>query len=821
MTNHSGLSENEAKSRLNKYGLNQLPSKPPTPDILLFLRQLKSPLVYVLLVAAFVTTLLGSFSDTLIISIAVLINTILGYYQERKAERALQSLRNFLHPTSTVIRNGKRQEIPVENLVIGDLVILVSGERVPADGEIIESHSLSVNEAILTGESSAVKKGKEYKGLKNLLVYMGTTIVSGKGIMRIAKTGTSTEMGKIALQLKDAKNEDTPLQNKLSKLARTIAIIVVFIAVLIFVVGVLLGKGTLEMFTIGVAVAVAAIPEGLMVALTVILAIGMQRIFKRKALVRKLYAAETLGSVTLVASDKTGTLTMGKMSVSRTSFKSKVNALYAMHFANIHEDPLEYAMDNYVKDSSIDLDTKLNIKSEKLDELPFDPERKYQAVIVKDSETNKFYVSGAPEIVVSMCDLSAIGKKELLEEINNWGESGLRLVGLAYKNTQDKKITNNSVESLNWAGLVGIEDQVRENVVGTLEQMNRSGIKFIMITGDYLPTAKAVWQKIKSKSELLSRAYKHENYASGEDLKSWGHQDWEKKAKVTTVFARVSPSQKLQIVNQLKMQGEVVAVFGDGVNDSLALQSSDIGVVVNEASDTAKEIADIVLLDSNFNTVISAIEEGRVIYDNIKKVTLYLLSDSFSEIIIVLLALIVNVPLPLTAVQILWINLVTDGFPNLALTVEPKEKNIMSRKPVNPKLGLFDTEMKVLTITISLVTGIVAFLRFYFIWKTTGNLELARTVTFAALGIDSLIYVYSVRSLKESIFSIPFSSNYYLLLAVIAGMALQLSSIYVPFLNKFLNTVPLGLIHWAFILGASIFVIITIELIKWFYRTRK
>jgi P-type Ca2+ transporter type 2C len=813
MEQQSGLSDSDVKLKLEQFGLNKLPTKPSTLRIKILIRQLASPLIYILLFSAVLTFVLGQYIDAIIITIAILINTLLGYYQEQKAEKALESLKNFLHETTTVIRQGKRKEILSEQIVPGDIVLLAQGEKIPADGKVLESYGLMVNESILTGESFAVKKDNGTD------VYMGTTVLIGKGVFQVASTGQETKIGEIAKELKEQKEDLTPLQNKLARLANSLAVIVVVISLLIFAIGVFSGKDTLEMFTVAVAVAVAAIPEGLMVALTVILAIGMQRIFKRKALVRKLISAETLGSVTLVASDKTGTLTEGVMTVSKTDFLDN-NAIKVMHYANISEDPLELAMSGFVNKWILDNKDIITLNAKKVDELPFDSERKYQSVIVVEDLDYSLYVSGAPEVVVELCTLNPKDKELLLNKIHDWGSRGIRLVGLAEKQGVGSKIINKDINGLTWLGLVGVEDPIRDSIVQTVEQMTKAGIKFVIITGDYLPTAVAVWNTIKKQSELLNTKYKNENYVTGEVTKKWSDQEWTENLSITTIFARVSPTQKLKIVEKFKEQGEVVAIFGDGVNDTLALKKGDIGIVVNEASDTAKEVADIVLLDSNFNTVVAAIEEGRAIHDNIKKVTLYLLSDSFSEIILIIMSLIIGTPLPLTAVQILWINLITDGFPNLALTIEPKEKGVMLRKPVDPKASLFNGEMKVLTATISIVTGVVAFLRFYYIYQSTGDLVLARTVTFVALGLDSLIYVYSVRSLRKSIFSTPFFSNPLLFVAVLVGAILQLTSIYVPFFNNFLHTVPLSLSHWLFILSVSILVVIIIELIKWIYRKK-
>lgn len=812
-----GLTNQEAVRLLEKYGPNVIPAKPRTSDLKIFVDQLKSPLIYILIFAATVTILLKDFTDTVVIMIAVIINTILGFYQERKAERALDSLKAYLRPTTTVFREGKREEISIEELVPGDIIILASGEKIPADGRVVEAYNLTVNEAILTGESAPVIKHES-----NNKIYMGTTVVGGRGLMVVEKTGQETEIGKIATSLREEVEEKTPLQKKIAQLASFLAIMVAVIAVGLFLIGILVGRDALEMFTVGVAVAVAAIPEGLVVALTAILAIGMQRILKRHALVRKLLAVETLGSVTLVCSDKTGTLTEGRMSVQKTDFINRKEAIHAAYFANAQEDPLEIALNEWVS-SITNIDDQIK-GFKKIWERPFDPEEKYQIAIVEQGDrVRKVYISGAPEVLLKLCEITKEEREKWEKKIDQWADAGLRIIGFAFSEGQniDLEILNKTRSNLkftktNWLGIVGIEDPVRGNVVETIERMHKAGIGLKIITGDYLATARAVWHKIKAKSPVLAKAYQDEQYVLGADLSYLGK---------TTIFARVTPRQKLTIVKAFQDRGEIVALFGDGVNDALALKRANIGIVVNEAADTAKEIADIVLLDSNFKTVIAAIEEGRSIYDNFKKVMLYLLSDSFAEIILIILALFLGsflqIPLPLTAAQILWINLLTDGFPNLALTVEPKERGILSRRPEDPHGSLLAKEIKILIGAVSVVTGIISFIIFLWFLKTTGNLELARTVTFAALGVSSLLYVFSVRSLTKPLYKISFLSNPYLLIAVALGFVLQLVSIYVPFFNTFLETVPLGLSAWIVIFSAAAIVIVLIEGIKYSFSIKK
>ncbi|MBL7159787.1 HAD-IC family P-type ATPase [Candidatus Microgenomates bacterium] len=878
---HQGLKEKEAQKKLLEFGPNRFPQSPFPSDLKILFQQFKSPLIYILLFASLVTIFLKDFTDTLVILVAVLINTILGFYQERKAEQALVKLKNILTPHAKVIRDGKLRNIEADLLVPGDLVVLAQGDKVSADGIVVEAVNLSINEAILTGESMPVSKEALERALrsstKNFVaadhpdvsvgtnyvkqnfcglpaplseidnlnkVFMGTTINSGRGKFLVIKTGQETEMGKIAIKLTTLEEEQTPLQKRIAVLARTLAILVGSICGLIFLTGLLWGKNPLEMFTTSVAIAVAAIPEGMVVSLTVILAIGMQRILKRKALVRKLLAAETLGSVTVIATDKTGTLTQGELKVVKTQFTDKNLASLASILVNNQADPLETALWDWTKiNSKLRDPQKIIDENPRVFEIPFDSEKKYQLIIsnFKDKETKinsndkdklMLFMSGAPEVVLSKSKLSENEKKKWLEKIEKWGKEGLRMMALAVK-PLDEKTTGSSqkdfyikeVQDLNWLGLIGFEDPIREGVAEALESCKEAGIKVKIITGDYAETAAAVWKKLiayevgpQERSNLSRKDALR--FLNGSEIEKMSPEKLKQKVGEIDIFARVTPTQKLKIVEALKENGEVVALVGDGVNDAPALKRADIGIVVGEASDVAKETADIVLLDSNFSTIVAAIEEGRGIFDNLRKVILYLLSDSFSEIFLVLGSLLLGLPLPLTAAQILYINLVTDGFPHLALTVEPKEKGLLKRKPIKTKAPLLNLEAKLLIGLISLVTAVMCLTLFNFFLKRSG-LVLARTITFIALGIDSLLYVFSVKSLTKPIFKINLFSNPYLLIAVSLGGILQILSLYNPALRKFLNLALLNSYHWLLILTTSLVVIILIEGVKFFFIKKK
>lgn len=811
-TRYKGLTSSEAKELLKKYGGNTLPHKKPVGDLIILFEQIKSPLIYILIFAAIVSFILKDFKDAAVILAAVFLNTILGFYQERKAQKALFALKQFLTPLCKVVRDGNVVTVDARELVPGDLVLLSSGDRVPADGDVLEEAGLLVNEAVLTGESMPVtkdaKKGEQDKS-KNMVVYMGTTVVAGRGKIIITKTGLYTEFGKIASELSMTAEEHTPLQQRISQIAKLLAILFAALSTSIFILGVIAGRTFIEMFTTSVAVAVAAIPEGMAVSLTAILALGMQRILKRKALVRKLIAAEALGSTTVIATDKTGTLTLGTMSVLRWEFTNQKEALKACILANNREDPLEIALWEFVQKKKLD-PQKIHDSYKRIAELPFDSTRKYMAVAVEDNGDFLLCIKGAPDVLLKKTNLGQKEKEMWQNYIQQWGEEGLRLLAIGFKKTS-AKISKSHIEKeihgYSWLGLIGITDPVRESVKDALNSCKNAGIKLKVVTGDYEATSIAVLRK-------LGVGVTGAQIIEGDELEALSEEELAKRVKDIVLFSRVTPLQKLKIVNALQKNGEVVALVGDGVNDAPAIKAANIGIVVASATDVARQTADMVLLDSNFETIVAAVEEGRGIYQNIKKVIFYLLSGSFAEMVLVMGAIMLGLPLPLTASQILWINIVTDGFPNLALTFEPKEKNLLKEKPINPKSNLIDGTMRVLILLISGVTGVFLLVIFAVIFDTTQNLQLTRTIVFTALSLTSLLYVFSVRTLKRPIWkSNPFS-NIWLNLAVVLGIIIQLIPIYNPLFEEFLETVPLSLYDWLLVILAPVVVVTIIEFIK-------
>lgn len=815
LKNITGLSQVDVDQKLKEFGLNKLPEQPPPSDLAIFISQLKSPLVYVLLAAGGVTLFLREFADTAIIGLAVFLNTILGFLQERKASKALEALKKLLHPYAKVLRDGKVREIEVEYLVPGDVVYLSQGDKIPADGKIIDYNRFYVTEAILTGESVPVEKklGGDEK------VFMGTIVTGGKAVMSVEMTGDKTEMGKIARSVGEIE-QDTPLRRQLAFFSGHLSKLVIFLIVFVFVIGLLSGMNLAEIFTTSVALAVSAIPEGLLVGLTVVLAIGMQRILSRKGLVRNLASAETLGGVTTICVDKTGTLTEGNMKVVDV-IGEKEDLANQVIIANDLDDPIVLAAWEWGREIHNHADA-LREKHERIDSIPFDSETRIFASLNKwDDENNILFVNGAPEVIIERSALSENQKKELLNKIEELSIQGKRILGFARKKVDlnDEHIElEETYKDLEWIGLLAFFDPIRTDVKSAFEQTRKAGIKLMVITGDYAKTAISVMKQIGVDVD-------EHNVILGEELEKFAEKDLE--AKVLSegnvkLFARTKPHQKLKIVEVLKKNNEVVAMMGDGVNDAPALAKADIGIVVGEATDVAKESSDLVLLDSRFETIIAAIEEGRGIFDNIRKIILYLMSDAFVEISIVLAVLILGIffedglPLPITASQILWINIVSDGFPHLALTVDPKALGIMDRKPRPPLEPLVASWMYKLMGLISVLCGFFAFAIYFYVYQTTGNITLARSATFATVGMNSLVYVFSIRTLTQPFWKEKFFENKWLVFAVFVGVVFQIAPFIFDPLRRFFEIQTLGSI-WYLVVLVSILMFFGIEFFKWVF----
>ena len=803
LPNEDGLTNDEAKKRLAEVGYNILPEKLPPSDLSVFLSQLKNPLVYVLFFAGLITIFLRHFSDAAIIFLAVLLNTVLGFIQEARAGKALYALKKLVTQKTEVIREGKRTKIDSSLLVPQDIVVLSQGAKVPADGVLIFANRLYLDEAILTGESVPASKqdGDE--------VFMGTVVSSGQAMMKVTTTGANSRVGGIAQKIQEAE-ENTPLGRQLNGFSKKIVILVLCLVSTVFLAGIIRGKELVEMFTTVVALAVSSIPEGLLVSLTVVLAIGMQRILKRRGLVRKLASAETLGGVTTICVDKTGTLTQGKMQVVDV-VGDKNDLAKQVILANDLDDPLVIAAFEWGRVIIKDFIQE----HQRIDSIPFSSKERFFTSLHKwTEETNMMFVNGAPDVLLRYSDMDSGGKREIAAKINELTSQGRRVIGFARKEmplARKELSSEDAKEGLTWVGMLALSDPVRTSVKEAIVSTKEAGIEIIVITGDYPNTSEFVLTELGipvSKKEILI----------GDELEKLSVQELSEKVKTIKLFARTTPEQKLKIVEALKKNGEIVAMMGDGVNDVPAIHKADIGIVVNESSDVARESADLVLLDSNFSTIVGAIEEGRSMFENIRKIILYLLSDAFAEIVVIIGGIILGLPLPITAVQIIWINLVSDGFPNLALTVDPKRAEIMKEKPRSKNEQLVNHWMMSLIGIVSLVAGGMSLLVFVVVHKMTGDVILARSMAFVTLGLNSLSYVFSVRSLMVPFWRNHLFENRWLIVAVVAGFSLQL----VPFISEgtrtFFGVTHIGIIGWLITIALSISIFFVIETFKVVYR---
>ncbi|MBN2086654.1 MAG: cation-transporting P-type ATPase [Anaerolineales bacterium] len=807
----SGLTPAEVLERRKQYGENRLPTEKGISIWSILLAQVKSPLVYIILAAALVSLIVGELGDFGIIMAVVVIDVILGFVQEYQAKRTYAALKGLLKPTTTVIREGKRQEVEVRELVPGDIVLLNMGEHIPGDGVMIESHKLSVNEAILTGESESVTKSIEADHNR---LFMGTTVVAGRGLMKATRTGSRTELGAIALSLQEHSEEETPLQIRLKNFSKWLTIVVTGFTLIILTVGVLMGGRFLDMLRTSIILAIAAVPEGLLIAVTVILVVGMRRILKRNGLVKRLLAVETLGSVTVICTDKTGTLTEGRMRITRAEVTDSLRAEQAMTLCNDLEGPVDVALWEYALAQNPAQTRALADHADRLAEEMFTSESKYMITANRIEAEELNFLKGAPEIVLNMCALSDAERAGVLEKVDSWAGEGLRLLGLAYRRLG--MLEDHSGYA--WLGLLGMEDPVREGVVESIRIAREAGIHVKMITGDYRKTA----EKIARNIGLMQGS---EDIVEGDSLANLTDEQLRDTVAGTAVFSRIRPQDKLRIVKALQANGEVTAMIGDGVNDAPALQRANIGVVVGSATDVAKETADLILMDNNFRTVVAAIEEGRTIFENIRKVVAYTLSNSFAEVLTIFLAMMFRWPPPLAVAQILWIHLICDGPSDIVLGFEPLEEGIMREKPKSLKEPVLTGLGMALIAVISVASSIFALTLFGHFYNVHGNPVEGRSIVFASFALNSMIYIFAYRSMRRPVHrSGPLSRNKPLIWAVLGGLAM----IAIPFLNPglraLLGIVPLTLGEWGLVAGIAVFLLGTVEagkaIANWMQRRR-
>jgi len=802
MPNH-GLTSAEVLRIQEKIGKNFLPAEKKFSWFSILFNQFKSPIIYIFFVIIGVSLYFKEYVEVFLIGAVILLDVIMGFIQEFKAQKTLEELKKILKPRAVVIRDGKNIEIDVSEIVPGDLVVLNSGDKIPSDGCLIEGVNLLINEAILTGEEEAVEKTTDEKRRK---MFMGTTVIYGHGIMRVTSTGRRTEIGKIGKSLTEIKDTKTPLQIKLEKFTRSLLVIILIISAIIFVVGVLNKQDVGDMLQISIILAVAAIPEGLPIVITVILAIGMRRILKKKGLVRKLLSIETLGSTSVICTDKTGTLTEGNMKVARTWFIDPKKASLAMILDNNQRSNLEIALWNYLKDIKKLSPQEIFNKHKRIYEEPFDSEKKYSLTVNNIEGKEMAFLMGAPEIVLSFCKLTEEETKNILGKIDEFAESGLRILGIVGKEDGDLKKT----DDFKWLGLVGVSDPIRPEVKEVVRKAQEAGIKVKIVTGDFRKTAERVALNIGFEIN-------DNNVLEGKDLEKISENELRKKIEKIVLFSRVTPHQKLKIVKALQDNGEVVAMTGDGVNDAPALKKADIGVAVGSATEVAKESADLILLDNNFKTIVAACEEGRLIFSNMKKVIGYALSNSFVEIVLIFGAMMLGLPAPLLIVQILWVHLICDGPPDIILSFEPKEAGLMQEDPKKMKSEqILNNWMKFLMFTISLGGGGLILWLFWYFEKETGDVSYARTIAFATVGAVDLIYIFAYKDLRNPIFRMKnFFVNKWLFWGVVYGFVLLVMALYMPGLNNALQVVPLPAKDWLLVISVGLLALIWVEIVKW------
>lgn len=880
-----GLTSEEAKKRLKKYGLNELAKGKKTTLLQRIIAQFSDFLVLILIGASIVSIMVGEITDALVILGIVVANATLGIVQESKADKALEALEEMGAPTATVIRDGCTMEIPSRELAPGDLVMLEAGDYVPADLRLVSCSNLKIDEASLTGESVPVEKEPDAELPENTPIgdqanrgFMSTIVTYGRGLGIVTSTGMNTEIGKIAGKIQTYSQEKTHLQKKLEQLGKYLGFAVLGICAVIFFIGLTRGEPALNMFMTAISLAVAAVPEGLPAVVTIVLALGMQRMIQHHVIIRRLLAVETLGTTTVICSDKTGTLTQNQMTavklylpgtwinVSGTGYNPEGSFTYedapeevidpssipdlktllvAGALCNDAElvipdngtpngsssdyriigDPTEGALVVALEKSGISRKEMEEVLP-RVYEFPFDSERKRMSTVHQIQEDNYVsYTKGGPDVILARCThvlennkvvlLTDEKRNDILSANETMARNALRVLAIAYKELDHIPKSNemDSVESdLTFIGLVGMIDPPRVEVIDAINKCKTAGIKVKMITGDHAITALAIARE-------LGIANEHSKALSGQDLEQMSDEELAEVVEDISVFARVSPEHKVRIVEALKAKGHITAMTGDGVNDALALKRSDIGVAMGiTGTDVARETADMILTDDNFASIVAAVEEGRTIYSNIRKFVYFLLSCNIGEVLVIFTAIMLRWEIPLLPIHLLWINLVTDAFPALALGVEKPEKQIMFQPPRDPKEPILDRLMRTgiaiqgIFITISTLSA------FWYGWKHLDDLELGRTLAFATLIVAELLRAHSSRSEKYSVASIGFFSNTSMLYATTFSFILVLLVLYVPALDAIFKTNPLTLGDWGVVIGLGVLPFIASEITKVFIR---
>lgn len=841
-----GLSDDEAQKRFERYGPNNLKEKKKESIFVKFIKQFNDFMIITLIIAAIISAVVSKLNgeadyiDSIIIVAIVIFNAIMGLVQEQKAEKSLEALKKMTAPNAKVRRNGRVQEIDATLVVPGDIVILEAGNYVPADCRLINSYNLKIEESALTGEtipslkdSSKILKENTTMGDLCNMVFATTIVVNGHGEAIVVETGMNTRVGKIAGMIIEDESPETPIQKKLAEVGKILAIACIIICVLIFVIGIFKKIPIIEMFMTSVGLAVAAIPEGLPAIVTIMLSIGVTKMAKKNSIIRKLPAVETLGSSSVICSDKTGTLTQNKMTVTeiRNCFgransneRKFILELGTMCTDTTEEringklgfvgEATEVAISNAAMEEGVSK-SFLYDEMKRINDIPFDSKRKMMTTIHKYGNGYRIITKGAPDVLLKRCSNCYSGgqivpifskKDDINEQNNQMAEKALRVIAVAYKDVEKLPEMQDVEKDLIFCGLIGMIDPPREGVKEAVRTCRRAGIKTVMITGDHLQTAKAIAKELG----ILKRG---DLAIDGETLERMSQHELEQNIMDYSVFARVSPEHKVRIVKAFQSTGAVVAMTGDGVNDAPALKNADIGIAMGKGgTDVAKNAADMILLDDNFVTIVEAVKQGRNIYDNIKKAIHFLISTNIGEIVTIFFGLVLGIKSPLLAIQLLWINLVTDSLPAIALGLEKEEENIMSRLPRNPKKNLFADGLWWKIMIEGAMLGMFTLLAFS-IGNRLYSVEVGRTMAFLTLGILELVHSFNIKS-EESIFKIGIFENKYLIGALVLGVILQVIVVVVSLLAQVFSLVPLTGIQWLYTVLIAIAPIPIVEIQK-------
>ena len=850
-TNINGLNSKEVQIRLKKYGKNILPKKKKDSVFKIFFNELKDPIVLLLIFAIIVSLVAGEVLDAIAILFIVLVDLIMGTYQENKANNTAESLEKLVTVKTKVIRNGEIEQINSEDLTIGDYVVLESGDKISADMRIVEAHNLMVDESILTGESVQVNKTSDIVSIENAqitdqnnMLFAGTSVVKGRAKAIVIAVGLSTEIGKIASSINNTKEEKSPLTIRVEKFSKQISLLVLVIAIIITILLIYKGEKPNAIFLSVVALAVSAMPEGLPLALTMALTIASNKMAKKNVIVRKLKSVESLGSCTVIASDKTGTLTVNEQTAKKillpNNIEYEVTGVGYSIKGEVKGDNLEYAKELGLygvlnNEASIDgkkmvgdsidiaflvLGEKLNVNTKNikiLETIPYESENKYSAVFYEKDNEIYCTVKGSLEKVKEFCNSINLIEDNINSDIlNNQNEKlatdGYRVIAIANgKISKKDSYTEKDIKNLIFMGMVGFIDPIRKEVIASIDECRTAGIKVLMITGDHPLTAYSIARELKLTDNYsdVTTGKEVEQYLSKEK------KEFDKFVKEKCIFTRVTPLQKLEIVESLKRQGEFVAVTGDGVNDAPALKSANIGIAMGSGTDIARETANMIVIDDNFKSIVAGVKEGRIAYSNIRKIILFLISCGLAEVLFFCLSIVFNLPMPLVAIQLLWLNVVTDGIQDFALSFEKAEKGIMQEKPRNPKEPLFDKSLFQGILISGLTIGIVVFIVWYYLIKNIGmDVSVARGYIMALMVFVQNIHVFNCRSEKGSAFSVSLKTNKLIVGGVIVSVLLQIIVMEVPLLSKFLKTSSIPVINLIYLFLIASIILVALEIYK-------